>query len=174
MPREWCFRKQVQSRRSSLGGGLPGFQPKLLGGGGGVAGGSGMVGSSARARSRLLSRQAMNTSCNLSASPYAGPRTSPFRVVNNAGDVRGTVDKSPLEAANQLYGLNGKRQHLRRDSVHTGPAAYSGNPTYVYDSSNYTRFKGLVAKQKTYNDLSFGGDGRGVWPLGAWRSGVTA
>ena len=128
-----------------------------------------MVGSSARARSRLLARQAMNTSCHLGETPYEGPRVGPFRVVNNAGDVRGTVDKGPLEAANQLYGLNGKKQHFRRDGVHTGPAAYSGNPTYVYDSSNYTRFKGLVAKQKTYNDLSFGGSGHEVMPLGAWR-----
>ena len=124
-----------------------------------------MVGGGGRAMSRLIARQALNTDCFLANPPSGGPRATPFRVATNAGDVLGTVNKGPLAsmpAPNQLYGLNGKRQHYRRDGVHTGPAAYSGNPKYVYDSSNYTRFKGLVAKQKTYNDESFGGAAGGV------------
>ena len=106
-----------------------------------------------------------------------GPRATPFRVATNAGDVLGTVNKGPLASllpANQLYGLNGKRQQLRRDGIRPGPAAYSGNPKYVYDSSNYTKFKALVAKQKTYNDLSFGGSGREILPLMSRRARAQA
>ena len=33
-----------------------------------------------------------------------------------------------------------------------------GNPKYVYDSSDYIRFKKLAAKNRNYNDNSFGGD----------------
>ena len=34
----------------------------------------------------------------------------------------------------------------------------SSNVRFVYDSSDYTRFKKMEARNKTYNDLSFGGD----------------
>ena len=33
-----------------------------------------------------------------------------------------------------------------------------GNPKYVNDSSDYIRFKKLAAKNRNYNDVSFGGD----------------
>lgn len=33
-----------------------------------------------------------------------------------------------------------------------------GNPKFVYDSSDYTRFKKLSAKNRNYNDSSFVGD----------------
>lgn len=33
-----------------------------------------------------------------------------------------------------------------------------GNPKYVNDSSDYIRFKKLSAKNRNYNDSSFGGD----------------
>jgi hypothetical protein len=38
-----------------------------------------------------------------------------------------------------------------------GSAAFTGNPRYVYDSSDYIRFKKLQAKNRNYNDSSFGG-----------------
>ena len=38
-----------------------------------------------------------------------------------------------------------------------GGSEYTGNPRFVYDGSDYVRFKRLVAKNKTYNDSSFGG-----------------
>lgn len=36
-------------------------------------------------------------------------------------------------------------------------ASYSGNPRFVSDSSEFTRFKKLQAKSNNYNDSSFGG-----------------
>lgn len=33
-----------------------------------------------------------------------------------------------------------------------------GNQKYVHDSSDFTRFKKLSAKNRNYNDISFGGD----------------
>jgi len=47
----------------------------------------------------------------------------------------------------------------RSDGVRfDGGAFYTGNVKYVYDSSDYVKFKRLSAENKTYNDLTFGGD----------------
>ena len=157
---------------SKLGGGLPGFQPTLLGGGAGVAGGTGMVGGEERAIARHFNRQTMNTICSLRkalGSQLLQSKATPFRTAMNAGDMLGTFDSGPLHAlghSNQLYGLNGQRQHYRRDGVHNGQAGFSGNPKFVYDSSDYIRYKAQRAKQLTYNDSSFGGAGAGKGGVG--------
>jgi hypothetical protein len=39
-----------------------------------------------------------------------------------------------------------------------GGAQWTGNAKYVYDSSDYIRFKKLQASNRNYNDRSFGGD----------------
>ena len=38
-----------------------------------------------------------------------------------------------------------------------GSAAWSGNVKYVYDSSDYTRYRKLRAKNQTYNDINLAG-----------------
>ena len=40
-------------------------------------------------------------------------------------------------------------------TVATGGSAYSGNPKYVYDSSDYIRYKKLLAKNSLYNKPTF-------------------
>ena len=40
----------------------------------------------------------------------------------------------------------------------TGGSLWSGNPKYVYDGSDYVRFKKLQAQNRNYNDPTFGGD----------------
>ena len=40
----------------------------------------------------------------------------------------------------------------------SGNATYSGNPKFVYDSSDFIIYKKIKAQGKTYNDKSFGGD----------------
>ena len=35
---------------------------------------------------------------------------------------------------------------------------FSGNPRFVYDGSDYARFKKLQAINRNYNDITFGGD----------------
>lgn len=153
---------------SSLGGGQPGHQPQLLGGGANSNSGSGMVGSSERGRSRMILREAMGRSMWLdSATGTKNVRkTTPFRVAMNAGDIRGTVNQGPLPQLprpNQVNGPSVNRTEARGDGVQTGGSAYTGNPKFVYDGSDYTRFKKLNAKLKTYNDKSFGGSNNGSY-----------
>lgn len=160
----------------TLGGGIPGFQPKLLGGGGGSTGGSGMTGSSERGRSRFLLRNSFgnvghrglkNAQNN---SPAGDPKQSgltPFRKAFVAGDLELTVNSGP----DKRYPSHNQVNNIKRASnagwrelaggVNTGKAAYSGNTKYVYDGSDYTRFKKLQAKNRNYNDSSFGGPARG-------------
>ena len=40
----------------------------------------------------------------------------------------------------------------------TGNATYTGNPKWVYDSSDYMKYRKLRAVNKNYYDYSFGGD----------------
>ena len=88
---------------------------------------------------------------------------TPFRQAYNAGDVAGTVDQRTLEPApNQVNGIapvNSLRKYERsRGAASGGKSLFTGNPRYVYDSSDYIRYRKLVSKNKNYNDLSFGGD----------------
>ena len=39
-----------------------------------------------------------------------------------------------------------------------GDAGWTGNSRWVYDSSDYSRYKKLKAMSQNYNDSSFGGD----------------
>lgn len=156
---------------SSLGGGIPGAQPQLLGGGANGTSGSGMVGGAARGRSRLILREAFGRKNWLEQvlGHSVQPAIGNFRYAMNAGDILGTVNEAPLAGLphpNQVNGPNtapGRLHALNGGGVQTGGAAYSGNPKYVYDSSDYVRFKKLQAKLRTYNDLSFGGSNNGSY-----------
>jgi hypothetical protein len=146
-------------KMSILGGGIPGGQPRggLIGGGAGVDGGSGMEGGGSRGTDRSILRRAMSTSY----SPNAV--ITPFRASFNAGDTAGTVDSYPsakTPGSNQVISSRIVTQrHASFGGVHNnGAALYSGNSRYVYDSSDYIRYKKLIAENKTYNDSSFGGD----------------
>jgi len=102
---------------------------------------------------------------------------TPFRQAFNAGDSEGTVNNTVLEhlyAPNQVGGTGaGQLIYDRAGGAHKGGgAAYTGNPKYVYDSSDYIRFKKLQAKNRTYNDKSFGGANNGAYvPLMRVRRG---
>lgn len=92
-------------------------------------------------------------------------RTTPFRTVMNAGDINGTVNKSVdvnalPKPANQVRVKNLSGWKLSAGSVQTqsSGAFYSGNPKFVYDSTDYVRFKKLQAINRNYNDPTFGGD----------------
>jgi len=104
----------------------------------------------------------------------------PFRAAISAGDVLGRNQQS-VASANQVTSVNSARNPGWRrlagaapnqDSgqvtvidgkayiTGTGPGQtplQSGNPKYVYDSSDYIKFKRLFAGNQTYNDKSFGG-----------------
>lgn len=147
-----------------LGGNVRGYQPQLLGGGANSSSGSGMVGSNERGMSRTMLRKSFGRTNWLDdvTNKKNANKSTPFRVAMNAGDINGTKNASPmkeLKPPNQVNGVNALMGRLYGigDGVKHGGAAYSGNPNYVYDSSDYIRYKKLGAKLKTYNTISFGG-----------------
>lgn len=98
---------------------------------------------------------------------------TPFRATFNAGDTFGSVNKAPWNALlhNGSNQINLPTHHGVGDGTHTikvndplngiygaSASAYSGNPRFVYDGSDFTKFKKLQAINRNYNDLTFGGD----------------
>jgi hypothetical protein len=100
--------------------------------------------------------------------------TTPFRAVNNAGDLLSRENYScggSCQTFQSRPGLRGLRTRFGSVSVSCTPsAAYSTlqlnkdipaaacNVKYVYDSSDYVTYLKQRAINKNYNDLSFGGD----------------
>jgi hypothetical protein len=89
---------------------------------------------------------------------------TPFRVAMNAGDL--LLRQNEPGGSNQVKGSVGIGQYRNTlgsiNGVHRGDGA-SGNQHYVYDSSVYTTYKKLHAKQKNYNDVGFGGSNNGAY-----------
>ena len=87
---------------------------------------------------------------------------TPFRAVNNAGDILSRQNYScggPSQTPNSRPGLRG----LRLGSIFsacdgTNVEVTTCNPKYVYDSSNYTTYLRQKAAAKNYNDSSFSGN----------------
>ena len=90
---------------------------------------------------------------------------TPFRLSMLAGDPYGTINESPMasmKGPNQVarsgisYGVlprsNGGSTRAN------GDAGWTGNSRWVYDGSDYARYKKLKAMSQNYNDSSFGGD----------------
>lgn len=163
---------------SILGGGLPGGQPKsgLIGGGANSTSGSGMEGGGARGTDRNVLREAFGNQY-LSNSPaiqspawFVGnglSKTTPFRAIMAAGDVNGTKNQATapfMPAPNQVrptYIQNVK--NFTNGVQRNGTSLYTGNPRYVYDGSDYVRYRKLRAVNKTYDDKSFGGANNGAY-----------
>ena len=94
---------------------------------------------------------------------------TPFRRAMNAGDPYGTVNMVPNNTlvdrpSNQVQGSRRAANQAAASTAGnglrttTGGSAYTGNPRRVYDGSDYTRFKKLQAKNRNFNDPTFGGD----------------
>lgn len=112
----------------------------------------------------VVSRKILRSSWNanmLFTQKGKAPAVGPFRGVNNMGDFLGRVNYScggpnPQNAVKPGYGrLIGS---VPEQCDGTGIAATTCNPRFVSDSSDYVRFKKLSAMNRTYNDLSYGGD----------------
>ena len=149
---------------SNLGGGFPGVAPTLTGGGGGVDGGSGMVGSSERSIERFSLVQAWNGAAATGTINGYQRKIGPFRAVYNAGDFlsRPNYTSGGSNQVNNIrggltgYKVLGGAIQARPDN--TGIPSATCNPKFVYDGSDYIRFKKLQAINRNYNDYSFGGD----------------
>ena len=100
--------------------------------------------------------------------------TTPFRAVNNAGDLLSRDNYScggTCQTPQSRPGLHGLRTHFGSVQSSCIPSAtYSSlqlinnipaaacNVKYVYDSSDYTTYLKQRAVNKNYNDYSYGGD----------------
>ena len=147
-----------------LGGGLPGLMPQPV---------VDHDNTDQFARTRFLLRDAWNTT---SYSGSSNPKRiiTPFRAVNNAGDLLSRENYScggSCQTFQSRPGLNGLRQRFGSTSVSCQPSVLwsstqvdpnipssTCNVKYVYDGSDYTRFKKNQAVNRNYNDRSFGGN----------------
>jgi hypothetical protein len=147
-----------------LGGGLPGLMPQPI---------VDHDNSDAFARTRFTLRDAWNTT---SYSGSSNPKRiiTPFRAVNNAGDLLSRENYScggSCQTPQSRPGLNGLRQHFGHTSDSCTPSVIwsaiqvdpkipssTCNVKFVYDGSDYTRFKKNQAVNRNYNDRSFGGN----------------
>jgi len=102
------------------------------------------------------------------------PITTPFRAVNNAGDLLARQNYScggSCQTFQSRPGLKGLRQRFGSIQDTCVPSAtYSSlqllknipaascNVKYVYDSSDYVTYLKQKAVNKNYNDLTYGGD----------------
>ena len=139
--------------RNYVAAGYPGVAPRLIGGGGNATSGSGMVGGSNRERMRFTLRDAWNGKA--ANRTYNGVKTNvtPFRAVNNAGDLMTRVAFTS-GGSNQV---NTGRIKLAAN----GSARVLGGNLKISSFPNpYTKFKKQQAQNRNYNDYSFGGDTR--------------
>jgi hypothetical protein len=100
--------------------------------------------------------------------------TTPFRAVNNAGDLLSRLNYScggTCQSFQSRPGLRGLKNHFGAIQSSCLPsAAYNSlqllnnipaaacNVKYVYDSSDYVTYLKQRAVNKNYNDLTYGGD----------------
>jgi hypothetical protein len=125
------------------------------------------------ARTRFTLRDAWNTTSR-SGSSYDKRIITPFRAVNNAGDILSRQEYScggTCQTPQSRPNVKGLRTRFGSISVSCIPSvlysttqinpnvpASACNVKYVYDGSDYTSYLKLKAINKNYNDLSFGGN----------------
>lgn len=147
-----------------LGGGLRGVMPQPL---------IDHDNSDSFARTRFTLRDAWNTN-KTTGSGYPRRMITPFRAVNNAGDLlcrQNYACGGSCQTPQSRPGLHGLRDRFGATSgscmadvfyneIQVAPDVPSStcNGRYVYDSSDYIRFKKNQAVNRNYNDISFGGD----------------
>jgi hypothetical protein len=89
---------------------------------------------------------------------------TPFRAVNNAGDVLCRKYYScggpcqTFQSRPGMFGLKGAFGAIQSRCDGTGVPPSSCNGKYVYDSSDYITYLKQVAMNKNYNDVSNGGN----------------
>jgi len=141
----------------SLGGGLRGFIPQST---------LNNDKTDESFRTRFILREGWNTRypAQLQNAHMSKPALGPFRAVNNSGDLLSRQyyscggSNQVSQSRPQLSGLRGRMGHVQSLCDGTGIPAANCNTKYVYDSSDYIRFRKQNAVSKNYNDLTYGGD----------------
>tara|TARA_A100001015_G_scaffold82391_1_gene91371 strand:- start:1784 stop:2314 length:531 start_codon:yes stop_codon:yes gene_type:complete len=152
--------------------GRPGIALRLVGGGANSSSGSGMDGGAGRERMRFTLRQAWNGKAATGKVNNMKISATPFRAVNNAGDLlsreyytsggSNQVKTGRIKlAANQSATVLGGNLFSRPDA--TGIPSATTNVRFVYDGSDYTKFKKQQAINRNYNDWSYGGSNNGSY-----------
>ena len=137
-----------------LGGGIPGFIPQAL---------YTTNNNTEFADTRFMLKQAWNTNYAKAVNTQKAICT-PFRAINNAGDLLSRQSYScggpcqTFQSRPGLFGLRNAFGHIQDKCDGTGVQPASCNVKYVYDSSDYTRYSKQRAMNKNYNDVSYGGD----------------
>lgn len=147
-----------------LGGGLKGRMPQAI---------KDHDNSDTFARQRFTLREAWNTTPQTGSS-YPKRMITPFRAVNNAGDLLCRANYScggPCQTPQSVPGVYGLRHRFGATSdactadifwtanqVNPSVPSSTCNGKFVYDGSDYTRFKKNQSLNRTYNDISFGGN----------------
>ena len=140
-------------RRSSLGGGIKGFIPQAL---------YNTDKDRDFTATRFELKQAWNT--NYQRVNNGNVICTPFRAVNNAGDLLSRKYYScggPCQTFQSRPGLHGLKihfGHIQKNCDGTGVQPASCNTKFVYDSSDYIRYSKQKAVLKNYNDVSYGGN----------------
>jgi len=94
---------------------------------------------------------------------------TPFRIVNNAGDLLLRQYYScggPCQTFQNRPGLRGLKQRFGAIQAQCDGSlveAAACNQHWVYDSSDYIRYKKQTAMAKNYNDISYGGSNNGSY-----------
>ena len=141
----------------SLGGGVKGISPHP------VSNGT-MKGSSELETMRFMLRKAWNGSAASEKWRGRAPAATPFRVVNNAGDylsrqyyTSGGSNQVTTARQSITSGWRGLAGGVHVQSDSTGIPSATCNTKFVYDSSDYIRFRKQMAVNRNYNDAGFGG-----------------
>ena len=153
---------------SALGGGLKGFIPQA------VQTTDQEYKDVEQQRFQLV--QAWNNSYKQQlAVAKVGRVTTPFRAVNNSGDLLGRLYYScggpcqTFQSRPNLRGLKGHFGAIQNICDGTGVPPAACNTRYVYDSSDYSTYLKQKAMVKNYNDLSYGGNDSNAQQH-AWRA----
>jgi hypothetical protein len=138
-----------------LGGGIPGFIPQSV---------YNTNNNNEFIETRFSLKQAWNTGYAMNMLNKNTAICTPFRAVNNAGDLLSRKYYScggPCQTFQSRPGMFGLKQHFGAIQNHcdgTGVPPSSCNIKYVYDSSDYIRYSKQKAVNKNYNDASYGGN----------------
>ena len=146
---------------ATLGGGIKGIAPRP------VINGT-MHGSSEYETVRFTLRNAWNGKAATKNYNGRAPAATPFRIVNNAGDylsrqyyTSGGSNQVTSARSSITAGWHGSAGAVKSMADATGIPSATCNPRYVYDGSDYARYKRNRAVNKNYNDMGFGGANNG-------------
>ena len=148
----------------TLGGFFNGYAAQLIGGGSGKNGSGGPEGGSERELLRFKLREAWNGSAATGTVKNLTVAATPFRAVNNSGDLLNRqyyTSGGSTQISSLRGGLTGWKTMAGAVQPHPDntviPSA-TCNVRYVYDSSDYITFKKLQAVNRNYNNASNGGN----------------